>query len=147
MTKKMLIWWVFFCLQVFGFFIAYKFDFYSLLLVADPTFISYGIILFHIFTFCFLGYYTYKNDITHNDTFWFISEAQLAFGMLGTLVGFVIMFSAVFAGTPTLELIKASIAIISVGVSTALWTTIVGLVSSIIIKATLVNLERKNSEQ
>ena len=146
MTKKMLVWWTLFCLQLFGFFIAYKFSFYSLLIVADPTFISYGIILFHIITFGFLGYYTYKENTSHNDTFWFISEAQLAFGMLGTLVGFVIMFSAVFSGTPTIELIKSSIALISVGVSTALWTTIVGLVSSIILKASLVNLERKNSE-
>ena len=146
MTRKMLFWWFAFCAQLFGLFLAYYSGLFTLLLAADPTYISYAILVIHLLVVIVLGWHTYKEIQSNNEVFWYISEMQLSLGMLGTLIGFVIMFSAVFAGVPSVENIKQSVSLISIGVSTALWTTLVGLASGMIIKGLMVNHERKDVE-
>lgn len=143
MTRKMLFWWFVLCAQAVGLFAFYQAGLVTALIAADPTYISFGIFILHLLFVGLIGWYTYTDDKSNNEIFWFASEFQLSLGMLGTLIGFVIMFSAVFAGNPSVESIKNSVALISVGVSTALWTTLAGLTSGMIIKALLVNQERE----
>lgn len=146
MTQAMLIWWLFFCLQVFGAVIGYHFDILNMIIAADPTYISMFILLIHAVTVLVIGYYTYKKDLSNTDSLWFVSETQLGLGMIGTLVGFIIMFSGAFSGVISTENIKNIITSIANGVGTAIWTTLVGLSSGLIIKALLVNLEKTNEQ-
>lgn len=142
MTKNVLIWWLFTCLQVFGAAIAYYYGIFYILQVADPTYISFFILSIHVFTVIWIGYLTYKENNNNNEILWFISETQLGLGMLGTLIGFIIMFSGVFSNEITAETLKDAIASIAIGVSTAIWTTLVGLASGLILKTLIINLER-----
>lgn len=144
MTHAMLIWWFFFCLQVFGALVGYHFDVFNMIVAADPTFISMFILIIHAVTVLLIGYYTYKRDLSNIEPLWFVSETQLGLGMIGTLVGFIIMFGGAFSGTISTENIKIIITSIALGVGTAIWTTLVGLSSGLIIKALLVNLEKTN---
>ena len=144
MTKNVLVWWLFTCLQVFGAAIAYYYGIFGILQVADPTYISFAILILHVFTVIWIGYLTYREDNSNNEILWFISETQLGLGMLGTLIGFIIMFSGVFGHEITPETLKDAIASIAIGVSTAIWTTLVGLASGMILKTLIINLERTN---
>ena len=147
MTHAMLIWWFFFCLQVFGLVIGYHFDIFNMIIAADPTYISMLILCVHAVTVLIIGYYTYKRDLSNIEPLWFVSESQLGLGMIGTLVGFIIMFSGAFSGAISPENIKNVITSIALGVGTAIWTTLVGLSSGLIIKALLVNLEKTNESR
>lgn len=142
MTKNVLIWWLFTCLQVFGAGIAYYYGIFYILQVSDPTYISFFILSIHLFTVLWIGYLTYKENNNNNEILWFISDTQLGLGMLGTLIGFIIMFSGVFGKEITAENLKDVIASIALGVSTAIWTTLVGLASGLILKTLIINLER-----
>ena len=144
MTRNVLIWWLFFCLQAFGAAIAYHYGIFGILQIADPTYISFAILMLHVFTVIWIGYLTYNKNNNNNEILWFISETQLGLGMLGTLIGFIIMFSGVFGTEITTENLKDAIATIAVGVSTAIWTTLVGLASGLILKTLIINLERTN---
>lgn len=144
MTHAMLIWWFFFCLQIFGTVVGFHFDVLDMIIAADPTYISILILCIHFVTVLIIGYYTYKRDLINIEPLWFVSETQLGLGMVGTLVGFIIMFSGAFAVGITPENIKNVITAIALGVGTAIWTTLVGLTSGLIIKALLVNLEKTN---
>lgn len=146
MTQAMLIWWFFFCLQAFGLIVGIHFNVIDMILAADPTYISMFILVVHAVTVVLIGYYTFKKDLHNLEPLWFVSETQLGLGMIGTLVGFIIMFSGAFATGITPENIKNVITAIALGVGTAIWTTLVGLSSGLIIKALLVNLEKTNEQ-
>lgn len=142
MTKNMLVWWFGLCLQILAAVVAYQYGVYSMLMTADPTYISVSILALHVFTVFWIGYKTFRNN---KDTYllWFIAEAQMGLGMMGTLVGFVIMFAGAFALGFNVENIKGIITAIALGTGTAVWTTLVGLGSSLILKTLTVNLERQ----
>lgn len=144
MTKNVLVWWFFACLQAFGVAIAHYYGIFEMLKIADPTYISFAILTLHVFTVLWIGYLTYQKDNSNNEILWFISETQLGLGMLGTLIGFIIMFSGVFGQEITAENLKDAIASIAIGVSTAIWTTLVGLASGMLLKTLIINLERTN---
>jgi len=92
----------------------------------------------------FWHYKIFKTGIAYLSKIgWFLSEACLALGMIGTVSGFLLMLASTFANidvtdTTTLQTALSSMAL---GMSTALYTTLVGLVTSLFIKAQLVNLE------
>ena len=126
-------WWLFFSLQL-GFAIsAYYWDLYNIILQNDKTKISFLIMLVFVLTTIWIGKRTYQAtqkyvyDVVDTDVGWFISEACLALGMIGmTNIG-------------TLQRALSSMA---TGMSTALWTTLTGLVCSLSLKIQLVNLEK-----
>ena len=146
--QSILKWWLIFCLTLLGFGIATYFDVHKILYETDVTRLSYLIISIFICTSIWIGIKTYKvgklMDYDQKvDVGWFISESCLALGMVGTVTGFLIMLGTAFenvdvTNTATLQQALSDMA---VGMSTALWTTLVGLVSSLIIKVQLVNFE------
>ena len=153
---KLLKWWLIFCLTLIGFGTSYHFNLHSLLYHADVTKLSFLIIIIFIFTSVWIGRKTYdletnrkdinylKSDIDGKiDVGWFIAETCLALGMVGTVTGFLYMLGTAFenidiSNTQTLQDALASMA---KGMSTALYTTLTGLIASIIIKVQLVNYE------
>ena len=146
--KSVLKWWLIFCLIVLGLGTCFYFDVHKSLYESDITRLSYLILIIFICTSIWIGTKTYKVGVREDydqksDVGWFISESCLALGMVGTVTGFLIMLGTAFANvdvTNSLTLQQA-LSDMAVGMSTALWTTLVGLVCSLIIKVQLVNLE------
>ena len=151
---KLLKWWLIFCLILIGFGTSYHFNLHSQLYSADVTKLSFLIIIIFVFTSVWIGRKTYDLE-NHSviddkiDVGWFVAETCLALGMVGTVTGFLYMLGTAFenidvSNTQTLQDALASMA---KGMSTALYTTLTGLVSSIIIKIQLVNYEVGESKQ
>lgn len=74
---------------------------------------------------------------------WFVTGLLVKLGMLGTVIGFVIMLSAVEI-TPSFDLttVQRMLTSMSVGMSVALYTTIVGLVTSMVLGLQYLLLDR-----
>ena len=146
--KSVLKWWLIFCLIVLGIGTCFYFDVHKSLHESDITRLSYLIISIFLCTSIWIGTKTYKVGILQDyeqksDVGWFISESCLALGMVGTVTGFLIMLGTAFANVDVTNAITLQNALsdMAVGMSTALWTTLVGLVCSLLIKVQLVNLE------
>ena len=146
--KSVLKWWLIFCLIVLGIGTCFYFDVHKSLYESDITRLSYLIISIFLCTSIWIGTKTYKVGILQDyeqksDVGWFISESCLALGMVGTVTGFLIMLGTAFENVDVTNsaTLQQALADMATGMSTALWTTLVGLVSSLIIKVQLVNLE------
>ena len=146
--KSLLKWWLIFCLTMIGLSASVYFDVHKHLYEADVTRLSYVIIFIFACTSLWIGGKTYqvsvKEDYSQSsEVGWFIAESCLALGMVGTVTGFLLMLGTAFANVDVTNSVtlQNALADMAVGMSTALYTTLVGLISSLIIKVQLVNLE------
>ena len=146
--KSLLKWRLIFCLTLLGLCACVYFNIHKDLYAADVTRLSFLIISIFICTSVWIGTKTYKIGIHQDynqksDVGWFISESCLALGMVGTVTGFLIMLGTAFANVDVTNAatLQQALSDMATGMSTALWTTLVGLVCSLIIKVQLVNLE------
>ena len=146
--KSLLKWWLIFCLTLLGLWTWVYFNVHKDLYSADVTRLSFLIISIFICTSVWIGTKTYKVGVQQDydqksDVGWFISESCLALGMVGTVTGFLIMLGTAFENVDVTNAatLQQALSDMATGMSTALWTTLVGLVSSLIIKVQLVNLE------
>ena len=105
-----------------------------------------------MFTSIWIGRKTY--DLETNfvaddkiDVGWFIAESCLALGMVGTVTGFLYMLGTAFENIDITDATTLQDALSSMakGMSTALYTTLTGLIASLIIKVQLVNYEVEES--
>ena len=78
---------------------------------------------------------SFENDITAKlETGWFIADLLLKLGLIGTVVGFIIMLSAITEiENFDLTLMNALLQSMSGGMKVALYTTLTGLVTSILL--------------
>ena len=145
--KALLRWWLIFCLTILAGGIAIYFDIHKELYKADQTKISFLILTIFILTSIWIGVVTKLQDRTV-ELGWFIAEACLALGMIGTVTGFLLMLNGAFTqidlSNPTT--IQNSLINMALGMSTALYTTLTGLVCSLALKIQLVNVENEYRE-
>jgi len=86
--------------------------------------------------------------ISHKiETGWFISDLTLTIGMVGTVIGFI----AMLGGFSTLDVenistVQGLITELGTGMSTALYTTLTGLISSALLKIQCYNLSHSIDE-
>ena len=146
--RSVLKWWLIFCLTILGIGACFYFDIHKSLYESDITRLSFLILIIFGCTSVWIGTLTYRVGILQDygqkaDVGWFVSESCLALGMVGTVTGFLIMLGTAFANVDVSNAITLQNALsdMAVGMSTALWTTLVGLICSLIIKVQLVNLE------
>ena len=146
--RKLLKWWLIFCLTLLGFGTLYHFNMHSQLYHADVTKLSFLIIIIFIFTSVWIGRKTYDLETTSViddkiDVGWFIAESCLALGMVGTVTGFLYMLGTAFENIDITDAttLQDALASMAKGMSTALYTTLTGLIASLIIKVQLVNYE------
>ena len=146
--KKLLKWWLVFCLTLLGFGTLYHFNMHSQLYYADVTKLSFLIIIIFVFTSVWIGRKTYDLESTSViddkiDVGWFIAESCLALGMVGTVTGFLYMLGTAFENIDITDAttLQDALASMAKGMSTALYTTLTGLIASLIIKVQLVNYE------
>jgi len=145
--KSFLIWWLLFILQSFSLYISYYFGAIEAIWLSDQTKLSFVILILWGVTSLLIGsWHVFFNKLSIARLIkigWFLSEVCLAIGMVGTVAGFLLMLGGAFADidikdTTTLQNALTTMAL---GMSTALYTTLVGLISSIFLKSQLVNLE------
>jgi hypothetical protein len=146
--KKVLKWWLTFCLSVLAMVLAYYFGWIDEIYAKDTTKISFAILLLFVVSSLHIGWATYKKSKNQSvrsmsNVGWFLSETMLTLGMIGTVAGFIFMLGSSFENIDTsdTESLKAALSAMALGMSTALYTTLVGLICSQILKVQLVNLE------
>jgi len=135
------------------------FDLFSALWNADQTKISFLILGLFVVITGYIGHLTRKwsntyplsNLLETTSCFiklkikncWFAAETMASLGLIGTIAGFLIMLGPAFDSIIIGDNGSMSDAItdMAMGMSTALTTTLVGMVCSLITKAQIVNLE------
>ena len=161
MNYTTLRWWVIACgLILSAAFIQYK-GLFVALWFADPSGLSFVTLsLFVILTVCTgiltnrlsnsnPGDISFNQDIKYLQALWYASELLMALGMMGTLVGFIKMLGPALAGLDPGNLVAAKSGILGMasGMSVSVTNTLVGLVSSQLVKIQLINLETSISDE
>jgi len=147
-------WWFLLCTQVALGTVAYHFSFFHHLYREDTTRIGFFILGILILTSLWVGkkVYSLKNNwegsedaIDKLSSGWFIAESCLVLGLIGTVTGFILMLGTAFTELDVTNITSVQNALIkmSLGMSTALYTTLVGLISSLVIKIQLVTIEKQ----
>ena len=153
-NRILLKWWFLFCTQIALSSVAYHFGFFHHLYREDITRIGFFILGILLLTTFWIGKKTYsfkKNwsgraeAINEFSSGWFIAESCLVLGLIGTVTGFILMLGTAFTELDVTNITSVQNALIkmSLGMSTALYTTLVGLISSLVIKIQLVTIERQ----
>jgi len=142
-------WWLFFTLICVGAVLAGTNGIFMLVWAADFTKLSFLIGAVTAYFILRSGKLAYKlgkkNSITaeegyeacaDNESTWFTSDVMLTIGMLGTVIGFIIMLGATFAGggAITIPALQAALMKMSGGASAALFTTASGLLCGLLIR-------------
>jgi NAD/NADP transhydrogenase beta subunit len=146
MNRKFLIWWMIAVMQSIALGIAFYFGAVQFLIDNDVTRLSFVIILMWLVTTIIIGYRSFKN-ISDFDMPWFVAESCMTVGMVGTVVGFMLMLGSSFAeiDPSNIESMRQVIIDMASGMSTALLTTLSGLVASLFVKVQVVMQEQKNA--
>lgn len=148
--SNLLRWWLMFCLSTLAGFLAYYFGWFTELYNSDVTNLSFFILVLYFIASLFVGTLTVKakrGNITTSveNVGWFLAESMLVLGMIGTVAGFIIMLGNSFAelDVSDTETVKTVLSSMALGMSTALYTTLVGLCCNLALKVQLVNLETR----
>lgn len=142
-------WWLLITLVITGVSISFYFNFGKFIYTHDLTKLTMVIAGLFVATTIIIGYklwshVRHQNEVVYEKE-WFISELCISLGMIGTVIGFIYMLYSVFSSlniTDTLA-VQQSLGKMAQGMGTALLTTLVGLVSSVLIKSQLVMVENE----
>lgn len=141
-------WWLFFCLTILVATVSYYFGFFHELYEKDATRLSFVIIAIYILASLYVGMLTNNQRIgkdyaSGTNVSWFASEMLLSLGMIGTVAGFILMLGDSFGSIDTAnpDTLKEALSSMALGMSTALYTTLTGLILSQALKIQLINLE------
>ena len=141
--KDFLYWWLIVCVMGTGSYIAHTMGWLVPLYTNDLTYITFVITTLAVLTTLSLGYKfklpTRAAAVSVNVE-WFVSDVVLTLGMLGTIIGFMIMLQGTFSSIEFNDTnsIRLALSSMSKGLFTALNTTLIGLVSSIVLKVQLI---------
>ena len=141
-------WWIQTAIIVFSAFMINQYGWWEFLYNADMTKISFVIIGVFVISSLSVGFISLKStNWDHIDRLtnyvWFGSEVMVTLGMIGTVAGFLIMLNTAFTGLDVNDIknVQEAISDMAIGMSTALVTTLVGLVCSTIIKIQMIIYE------
>jgi len=130
------------------------FNFDTFLFENDLTKLSLVIVSLFVICTSVIGYKIWKSAIQRKkiynyQTEWFVSEVLISLGMIGTVIGFIFMLYSVFGNLNIQDTaaIQQSLGSMAKGMGTALLTTLVGLISSVLIKSQLVMVENEEIQQ
>ena len=85
-----------------------------------------------------------ENIDTRHEPGWFASDVLLTLGLIGTVAGVILMLSGAFTGIniANVSSVQTALASMAVGMSTALYTTLTGLITSTILKVQYFRLDQ-----
>ena len=148
MKKAALKWWIQTALITFASVMIHQYGWWEFLYNADMTKISFVIIGVFLISSLSIGFISLKStNWDHIDRLtnyvWFGSEIMVTLGMIGTVAGFLIMLNTAFTGLDVNDIknVQEAISDMAIGMSTALVTTLVGLVCSTTIKIQMIIYE------
>ena len=132
---------------------SYYLNIVSFVLENDPTYITVGIAVLFVLTTLWIGLLSWRVQngakLSENNTMptWFIADAVMSIGMVGTLLGFLIVLTSAFQNVDTsdTQAMQDVIGQLASGMGTALLTSLMGLISSVVLKFQLVMLETDNA--
>lgn len=141
-------WWLMNAVLILISIICFKFNLFHEIYYKDSSFLCFTIIILFSFVSGYNGNIAYnikrdKKAMEKLEVAWFMSEICLALGMIGTVIGFIQML----AGFSTLNVsnttsIQNLIVAMSYGMSTALYTTLVGLIFGNLLKLQAFDISR-----
>ena len=159
--KPLLRWWLFVSLTLVLTFAFYYFGLFAEVWDKDRTKLSFLIMILFFFTTIHCGKETIKiskglegnipdleikkRDWRGNQEIgWFMSDFVLTIGMVGTVSGFLLMLTGAFAGVDLTDEVamKNVLEKMSKGMSTALYTTLFGLICGGLLKIQYFSLGR-----
>jgi len=150
MDRNLLYKWVaIFTCTLFSFFVIHMFNLWDALWQADQTKISFIIITIWSIASIFVLYEIFKPKAVNEEMLWFTSESLVTLGLIGTVSGFILMLYSAFSDidVSNIDSLTASLEQMSTGMSTALTTTLVGLISSLHLKVQLMLVESHDAKQ
>lgn len=146
--STLLRWWLIYCLSIVSLIVAYYLGFVNELLNKDVTYLSFVIIGIYLISSLYIGYTSYRKDKKKSTTRglqlgYYIFDLLPILGLVGTVIGFIFMFGDSFIAIDisNTQTVKDALIAMAVGISTALYTTLVGMIFSEVIKLQLINIE------
>jgi hypothetical protein len=142
-----LTWYLMVCLQLIVYSIAVFFDMHNIIWENDQTKLSFVTMAVWLVATALIGLWHRSSSPEQirvkSKIGWYMAETCLAIGMVGTVAGFLLMLGAAFSDINVSDAasMQRALASMAVGMSTALYTTLIGLINSIFLKSQLVNLE------
>ncbi len=146
MSKAFLLWWIQVVTVLFAAILIFTYGWFDKLWNADQTKISFIIITIFFATSIATGFLSFRSDTQYiklSNYIWFASETMVTLGLIGTVAGFLLMLSSAFDNldVSNVENVQKVISNMALGMSTALCTTLSGLVGSVLTKVQMVILE------
>lgn len=146
--RNMVYWWIIFWVQLIVYGVAAGFGVFTMIYHADVSYISFAIVAIHLLTTVWIGWHTSKvarfgvHHRFHMDSGWYLSELCMMLGMIGTIIGFIYtLVMTIGAGVGDMTQLQRVISELAKGIGTAGWTTLMGLIAALSIKAQMNNLE------
>ena len=152
--KLLLKWWLLVTLTIVGVLTSVYFDFH--MFIYENDFTKLTLVIGTLFVICtsMIGYKNWNSKYRqlkkyHYETEWFISDVLISLGMIGTVSGFIFMLHSVFGNLNLQDTaaIQQSLGSMAQGMGTALLTTLIGLISSVLVKSQLVMVENEEIQQ
>jgi hypothetical protein len=135
--------WTVFVLMLLATALGYYWGAVDFMINNDFTYLSFvNIAILYGFTVSIM-YKAFIKNMETTDSEWFLSDAVLSIGMVGTLSGFLVVLYSTFQGLDpsNTDSMRTAIETLASGMGTALLTSLVGLIASLIMKYQLVTLE------
>ena len=148
-------WWIQFVAIAFSAGMIQYFGWWKLMYEADITKISLLIMGIFVLATLTVGYICFKTkigeyswdkaDIMEHYTY-FAADSMVTLGMVGTITGFLLMLNTAFANLDINDIknVQQAISNMAVGMSTALVTTLVGMVCSLLTRLQLMVYENSD---
>ncbi len=149
MSKAFLLWWIQVVTVSFAAILIFTYGWFEKLWDADQTKISFIIIVIFVATSTTTGFLSFRSNTQYaklSNYIWFASETMVTLGLIGTVAGFLLMLSSAFDNldVSNVENVQKVISNMALGMSTALCTTLSGLVGSVLTKIQMVILENNS---
>ena len=144
MKYKFLRWWLVFCLIVVGSVLAYLTGIVERVNAADFTKISFVIYGLFLYASIRCGAETKRGREYRGG--YFLSSLFIKLGLIGTLVGLIYVFTTSLGSIDVAQpqTMRCAISTMMKGMGTALYTTIIGLVCSLVLQLQLYNMGKEN---
>lgn len=142
-------WWLLNSILIITSFICYKLNIFNEIYKKDSSYLCFVIIGIFVIISCYNGKLASNIRDTKDlerkiELSWFFSEICLSLGMIGTVVGFIQMLAGFSSLSPgDSSGIQSLIVGMSYGMSTALYTTLVGLIFGNILKLQAFDMENE----
>jgi len=144
-------WWLLFCVTIASSVYVYNLGLFSKLWTLDLSKMSFVTLALYVVMSLYIGYQTWrvsrKNRTDHDihktvislPGFWFSSEAMMVFGMIGTVIGFILALRPAFSNFTIAQ--TEVIAQMASGMATSCLATLCGLLTMVLARTQLVSLE------